>query len=104
MSEAWATVAIMGDVTQVIRLEAWTQADLSLLRQANTPEMTAHLGGPETEDKLLDRNRRYLQRDDPGSRADVRCGVFLWLGGAVSGQMSVTGSPRRMVPPAITSA
>ena len=43
----------MGDVTQVIRLEAWTQADLSLLRQANTPEMTAHLGGPETEDKLL---------------------------------------------------
>lgn len=67
MSGAWATVAIMGDVTQVIRLEAWTQADLSLLRQANTPEMTAHLGGPETEDKLLDRNRRYLQRDDPGA-------------------------------------
>jgi hypothetical protein len=29
--------------------------------------MTAHLGGPETEDKLLDRNRRYLQRDDPGA-------------------------------------
>jgi hypothetical protein len=67
MSGAWATVAIMGDVTQVIRLEAWTQADLSLLRQANTREMTAHLGGPETEDKLLDRNRRSLQRDDPGA-------------------------------------
>jgi hypothetical protein len=29
--------------------------------------MTAHLGGQETADKLLDRNRRYLQRDDPGA-------------------------------------
>ena len=29
--------------------------------------MTAHLGGPETEDKLLDRHRRYLQIDDPGA-------------------------------------
>jgi len=57
----------MDDVTQPVRLEAWTAADLSLLRQANTPEMTAHLGGPETEDKLLDRHRRYLQRDDPGA-------------------------------------
>lgn len=57
----------MGNVTQTVRLEAWTQADLSLLRQANTPEMTAHLGGPETEDKVLDRHRRYLQPDDPGA-------------------------------------
>ena len=57
----------MGAVTQTVRLEAWAQADLSLLRQANSPEMTAHLGGPETEDKLLDRHRRYLQRDDPGA-------------------------------------
>jgi RimJ/RimL family protein N-acetyltransferase len=67
MSEVWATVAVVDDVTQAIRLEDWTQADLSLLRQANTPEMTAHLGGPETEDKLLDRHRRYLQRGDPGA-------------------------------------
>jgi hypothetical protein len=29
--------------------------------------MTAHLGGPETGDKLLDRHRRYLQRDDAGA-------------------------------------
>ena len=57
----------MDDVTQTVRLEAWTAADLGLLRQANTPEMTAHLGGPETEDTLLDRHRRYLQRDDLGA-------------------------------------
>jgi RimJ/RimL family protein N-acetyltransferase len=55
----------MGDVTQTVRLQAWTQADLSLLRQANTPEMTAHLGGPESQDKLLDRHRRYLPPEDP---------------------------------------
>jgi RimJ/RimL family protein N-acetyltransferase len=67
MSAARATVAIMGGVTQAIQLEVWTQAELSLLRQANTQEMMAHLGGPETEDKLLDRHRRYLQRDDPGA-------------------------------------
>jgi RimJ/RimL family protein N-acetyltransferase len=50
-----------------IQLEAWTQDDLGLLRQANTPEMMAHLGGPETEDQLLDRHSRYLQLKDPGA-------------------------------------
>jgi RimJ/RimL family protein N-acetyltransferase len=55
----------MSDATTTIRLEAWTDADLTLLRQNNTAEMTAHLGGPETEEKLLDRHRRYLQFTDP---------------------------------------
>lgn len=55
----------MSDAITTIRLEAWTDADLSLLRQKNTPEMTAHLGGPETEEKLLDRHRRYLELTDP---------------------------------------
>ena len=63
----WATVAVVDDLTHAVRLGVWTQDDLNLLRQANTPEMTAHLGGPETEDKLLDRHRRYLQRGDPGA-------------------------------------
>lgn len=43
------------------------RADLSLLQQANTAEMMAHLGGQETEDQLLDRHRRYLQLQDPGT-------------------------------------
>jgi len=55
------------DGALTIRLEAWTQADLSLLRAANTPQMTAHLGGPETEAKLLDRHRGYLRNDDPAA-------------------------------------
>jgi len=67
MSEVLAIVTAMGDVSQAIGLEPWTEADLSLLRQANTPEMTAHLGGPETEEKLLDRHRRYLRSGDPGA-------------------------------------
>jgi RimJ/RimL family protein N-acetyltransferase len=53
--------------TPAIQLEAWTQADLSLLRQANTPEMMAHLGGPETDDQVVDRHRRYLALTDPGA-------------------------------------
>jgi RimJ/RimL family protein N-acetyltransferase len=53
------------DSAPTVRLEAWTQADLGLLRQANTPEMTAHLGGPETEERLLDRHR-YLRLSAPG--------------------------------------
>lgn len=48
-------------------LKAWTAADLDLLRQANSPEMTAHLGGPESEAKLLDRHRRYLGLKDPAA-------------------------------------
>lgn len=67
MSQPWANVAIMDDASPTIRLEAWTQADLSLLRETNSPQMRAHLGGPETEEKLLGRHRRYLQRDDPGT-------------------------------------
>jgi RimJ/RimL family protein N-acetyltransferase len=43
-----------------VRLAPWSEEDLALLRQTNTPEMTTHLGGPEPEDKLLDRHRRYL--------------------------------------------
>jgi len=43
-----------------IRLVAWSDADLDLLRRANTPEMWKHLGGPETEEKVLQRHQRYL--------------------------------------------
>jgi RimJ/RimL family protein N-acetyltransferase len=51
--------------TPAIRLETWTQDDLSLLRATNTPEMLEHLGGPETDDQVLDRHRRYLDLTDP---------------------------------------
>jgi len=51
-------------VTEV-RLEAWAEGDLPLLRKLmGDPEMTRYLGGPETETKLAERQARY---EHPGS-------------------------------------
>jgi RimJ/RimL family protein N-acetyltransferase len=44
-----------------LRLDPWSDEGLSLLVQANTPEMTAHLGGPETDEAIRDRHLRYLE-------------------------------------------
>ncbi|MCT2590048.1 GNAT family N-acetyltransferase [Streptomyces sp. N2-109] len=49
-----------------IRLALWSKDDLDLLHQVNTPEMRAHLGGPEREEQILSRHERYLQPTDPG--------------------------------------
>jgi RimJ/RimL family protein N-acetyltransferase len=43
-----------------VQIESWTDADLDLLRHANAPEMTDHTGGPETEEQLLKRHKRYV--------------------------------------------
>jgi len=43
-----------------IRLEPWGEDDLPLLRKTlGDPEMTRHLGGPESEEKLVERHRRF---------------------------------------------
>ena len=51
----------------MVQLRRYDDGDLPLLRRTNTPEMTEFLGGPETEDKLLDRHRRYASLDGPGA-------------------------------------
>lgn len=43
-----------------VRLRIWSDEDLGLLVRANAPEMKEHLGGPEPDDKVVDRHRRYL--------------------------------------------
>ncbi|MFE4534807.1 GNAT family N-acetyltransferase [Streptomyces scopuliridis] len=43
-----------------IRLDPWSEGDLGLLRAMNAPELMSHLGGPETEEQLLTRHRRYV--------------------------------------------
>ncbi|MGD8166228.1 GNAT family N-acetyltransferase [Herbiconiux sp. P16] len=53
----------MGDV----RIRAWGEGDLGLLLRGNTPEMTAHLGGPESDDGVRDRQDRYLRYWREGS-------------------------------------
>jgi RimJ/RimL family protein N-acetyltransferase len=50
-----------------IQLVAWSDADLDLLRRANTPGMWKYLGGPEPEPKMLQRHQRYLPANWTGS-------------------------------------
>lgn len=56
-----------------LRLESWSDAGLELLHRQNTPEMTEHLGGPETEQAIIDRHQRYL-RLESGEMLIVRLG------------------------------
>lgn len=65
-----------------VRLTPWTDADLDLLRRLNTPEIWAHLGGPETEEKVLERHARYL---DTGSAGSGRMYTIVLPEGTVTG-------------------
>nr|WP_314844214.1 GNAT family N-acetyltransferase [uncultured Microbacterium sp.] len=49
-----------------LTLRVWSSGDLPLLRAANSAEMTAHLNGPETEEQVADRHRRYLRLTESG--------------------------------------
>jgi RimJ/RimL family protein N-acetyltransferase len=51
------------DTEQVrsVRLVPWAEGDFWLLERTNSPEMTHHVGGPETEEKLVARHRRYVE-------------------------------------------
>ncbi|MFG2148692.1 GNAT family N-acetyltransferase [Streptomyces sp. NPDC048696] len=44
-----------------IHLTPWSPDDLPLLRRSNSPEMTAHVGGPEDEETLLARQWKYVE-------------------------------------------
>lgn len=57
------------DTPSPVRLEPWSEADAGLLRALNAPELMDHLGGPETEEQLVRRHRRYveLSADEPGA-------------------------------------
>ncbi|WP_328583117.1 GNAT family N-acetyltransferase [Streptomyces sp. NBC_00370] len=44
-----------------VRLDPWSEGDLDLLRGMNAPELMAHLGGPETDEQVLKRHRRYVE-------------------------------------------
>ncbi|MER7417834.1 GNAT family N-acetyltransferase [Micromonospora peucetia] len=43
-----------------VRLEPWSESALDLLRRINIPQMRRYVGGPESEEELLARHRRYL--------------------------------------------
>lgn len=44
-----------------VRLRPWAEHDLDLLRRVNAPDMTAHLGGPESNDEVVARHAKYLR-------------------------------------------
>jgi RimJ/RimL family protein N-acetyltransferase len=49
-----------------VRIEPWGKGDLPLLQEAlGDPAMTMYLGGPESPEKIAERQNRYEQ---PGSR------------------------------------
>lgn len=51
-----------------VGLRSWTEDDLPLLRGLLAdPAMMTYLGGPEPEEKLLDRHARYLAIDGTGT-------------------------------------
>lgn len=49
-----------------ITLRPWSTDDLPLLRRGNTPEMTTYLNGPETDEQVQERQRRYLRLSASG--------------------------------------
>lgn len=49
-----------------VHLEPWSIDDLPLLERANAPEMTEHLGGPETPEQVRARHAKYLRLWDAG--------------------------------------
>ena len=61
----------------MVRIELWADGDIELLRAINAPEMTQHLGGPETEEKVVARHRRYvaLNEGDTGRMFRIVAGA-----------------------------
>lgn len=53
-------------------LQPWDDSGLDLLRALNTPESKIHLGGPESEAKLLDRQARYMTYHTPSHTEMLR--------------------------------
>jgi RimJ/RimL family protein N-acetyltransferase len=54
-----------GDLSDphLVHLEPWGAADLPLLERLNEPDMTEHVGGPESPEKVADRQARYERPD-----------------------------------------
>lgn len=50
-----------------VQLKPWDDDDLDLLHRMNVPEMLEHLGGRETEEKVLARHKRYCEIGKDGS-------------------------------------
>ncbi|MFF6887249.1 GNAT family N-acetyltransferase [Streptomyces sp. NPDC012421] len=70
-----------------VRLEAWSEEDAGLLRALNAPELMGHLGGPETEEQLDRRHRRYVDLSADTSGRGRMYRVVLLPEGLVAGSI-----------------
>jgi len=50
-----------------VEIRSWADTDLPLLYRLNAPEMLKHLGGPETEEQVLNRHQRYVEIEGKGT-------------------------------------
>ncbi|MEU5220114.1 GNAT family N-acetyltransferase [Streptomyces sp. NPDC020807] len=73
--------------TRGVRLEPWSEADAGLLRALNAPELMEHLGGPETEERLERRHRRYVDLSADRSGAGRMFRIVLLPEEAVAGSI-----------------
>jgi RimJ/RimL family protein N-acetyltransferase len=63
-----------------LTLEPWSAADLELLRAlVGDPAMMGHLGGPEPDERIAERNRRYVESDSQYKVVDAGESVG-WVG------------------------
>ncbi|MEV8590231.1 GNAT family N-acetyltransferase [Streptomyces sp. NPDC051180] len=76
----------MDDTTRV-RLEPWSEEDADLLRALNTPEAMHHLGGPETEEQLVRRHRRYVDMSSGDTGAGRMFRIVLLPEAVVAGSI-----------------
>jgi RimJ/RimL family protein N-acetyltransferase len=63
-----------GFARRVAHLEPWGTGDLPLLVKLNDPEMTKHVGGPESSEKLPERQSRYEKKDSRQYKIVVEAG------------------------------
>jgi RimJ/RimL family protein N-acetyltransferase len=72
-----------------LRLRSWTAGDLGLMASLNTPLMTDHLGGPESEEKIRGRLRSYITEPGDGREAEGAMYVIEVTNGGLTDPASV---------------
>jgi len=75
-------MAEMAEHTDIVLLP-WDESGAALLRALNTQEQKRHLGGPESEVKLADRQARYLTYDQLGDTEMLRIAVNGVVAGSI---------------------